>query len=138
MKSKMKCLSICVMVVSILVTMMKTTYGQQIGNKMVVAGGGACISLASDGSVWTWGCNCSGEQALGFATKTQDSYGNFIYNGDYGPREVEELRDIVFVDTNASSMVAINNKGEVFTWGWNPDGRLGYIENYYKPKQVEG
>ncbi|QIF02261.1 choice-of-anchor Q domain-containing protein [Roseimicrobium sp. ORNL1] len=75
---------------------------------------GHAIALLSDGSVWTWGCNQSGELGLG------------NYTSSSSPMPVPGLSGIVEVDAGPwSSTMALKSDGTVWAWGLNFNGQLG-------------
>ena len=74
-----------------------------------------CVALRSDGTVWVWGNNESGQ--LGFPKATA--------NRSLVAVQVEELEDIVDVAAGAQHTLALNSDGEVWAWGKNTNGQLG-------------
>ena len=74
------------------------------------------IARLSDGSVWGWGNNSSGE--LG---QPGDCTGN-----DPTPVEVQGLpSDIATVAAAAGTSYALTSDGQLYAWGDNTDGQLG-------------
>ena len=76
------------------------------------------VVLTSEGTVLTWGSDRFGQ--LGHGGKEK---GPCLL-----PRRVEALRRVVVKDISAGSMhtAAISSTGEVYTWGSNKSGQLGY------------
>ena len=72
-----------------------------------------CIQLKTDGTMWTWGNNGSGE--LGQDNTTQYS----------SPKQVGTLTNWDYVNNGYMSSASINTDGYCFTWGSGNDGRLG-------------
>ena len=78
------------------------------------------IALDSGGKVYTWGYNYYGQLGDGTTTNSNkpicisDIEGN-VLNG----------RNIVEVQNDNSTMIAINSEGKVYTWGKNRYGELG-------------
>lgn len=84
----------------------------------VAAGNGHSIAVKSDGTVWTWGCNISGQ--LG--------NGTFSHAPPYGvsvPVQVIGLSGIVGVAAGQYHCLAVKNDGTVWAWGYNDKGQLG-------------
>jgi alpha-tubulin suppressor-like RCC1 family protein len=71
------------------------------------------LALKSDGTVWAWGTNESGE--LGDGTTTDRS----------APVQVIGLTNAVAIAAGANHSIAIENDGSVWTWGANDRGQLG-------------
>jgi len=96
----------------------------------VAAGSGSNHSLAvkSDGSVWAWGANQSGQ--LGDGTTTNRSR----------PMQVPGLTGVVAVAIGWDHNLAVKSDGSVWTWGWNHYGQLGdgTTTDRSSPVQVPG
>lgn len=71
------------------------------------------IALRSDGTVWTWGGNDSGQ--LGDGT---------ISSRD-APMQVSGLAGVVAVAAGAEHSIAVKADGTIWTWGDNGHGQLG-------------
>tara|TARA_B100000131_G_scaffold46674_1_gene41464 strand:- start:61 stop:555 length:495 start_codon:yes stop_codon:yes gene_type:complete len=90
------------------------------------------LATKTDGTLWTWGYNASGE--LGQNNKTNYS----------SPRQVGT--DTNWATTYQSNLggyyrsFAIKTTGELFSWGENNDGVLGHNNQteYSSPRQVPG
>jgi len=94
-----------------------------------VAGGVSyAVALKSDGSVWAWGYNASGQ--LG-----DDSTDN-----SSTPVQVLNLSDVVAISAGGSHTVALKSNGSVWAWGYNAYGQLGddSTDNSSTPVQVKG
>jgi len=92
--------------------------------------GGEIYSLAlrSDGTVWAWGDNISGE--LGDGTTTQH----------HNPEQVPGLSGITQISAGNSSSFAVRSDGTLFAWGNNNAGQLGdgSTASRSTPEQVTG
>ena len=106
-----------------------TTYlGDDSGNKItaVALGGDHTISLAADGTVYSWGSNGYGR--LGDGTTSQrntpikvlkGAYSGTTYLGDNSGNK------ITMVALGYEHSVALAADGTVYSWGYNNSGRLG-------------
>ncbi|MDC0712095.1 RCC1 repeat-containing protein [Stigmatella sp. ncwal1] len=81
----------------------------------VSAGDNHSLALRSDGTVWAWGDNSSGQ--LGNGTKDPQPV--------VLPVQVSGLTDVVAVAAGASHSLAKSRDGTVWAWGANDDGQLG-------------
>lgn len=86
------------------------------------------VTLRSDGTVWVWGSNASGQLGLG-------TTGNVSV-----PTRVASLSGIVAVETGHDHSLALAGDGTVWTWGLNTDGQLGdgSTTNRRSPVRVTG
>jgi alpha-tubulin suppressor-like RCC1 family protein len=94
----------------------RTTPGRVTGLTSVVAIAGGrnhALALRSDGTVWSWGNNTSGQ--LGDGTLTNRSTAVRV-NG---------LSNITAISAGAEHSVAVNSAGQVYTWGQGRYGQLG-------------
>jgi alpha-tubulin suppressor-like RCC1 family protein len=109
----------------------------------VAAGGLHSLMLDSDGTVWTWGENSSGQ--LGDGTTTDRATPVQVK----GPGGVEVLDDVTAISAGASFSLAIRSDGTddgnpydgtVWAWGNNVRGQLGdgTTTNRPTPVQVKG
>lgn len=82
---------------------------------VAVAGGlqGHSLALTSDGTVWAWGENMSGQ--LGDGTTTARST----------PAKVANLTGVTAIAAGAYHVLALRNDGTVWAWGSNGYGQVG-------------
>ena len=77
-----------------------------------IAGGGYgnsgdfTVALSTDGTVWAWGNNISGQ------------LGNGTFADSTTPRRVGLLTDVVDIAAGGSHGVAVRSDGSVWIWGW--------------------
>ena len=79
----------------------------------IEGGGNHSLALKSDGTVWAWGDNYSGE--LGDGTATDKLI----------PVQVTGLTDIISISSKSGHSLALKNDGTVWAWGHNGYGELG-------------
>ena len=81
--------------------------------KQISSGAGHILVLKSDGTVWSWGCNWTGQ--LGNGTT--------VASGT--PTQVEGLTNIIYISAGFDHNLALRADGTVWAWGSNGEGRLG-------------
>ena len=85
------------------------------------------IALKTDGTLWTWGSNGSGQ--LGIGNRTNYS----------SPKQVGSLTTWTNIDMGGSAAFAVKTDGTLWSWGSNNfygTLGLGNTTNYSSPKQV--
>ena len=94
----------------------------------VAAGVNYSLALKSDGSVWTWGYNSSGQ--LGNGTTTDS----------HSPVQVNGLSGVVSLTACGFHNLAVKSDGSVWAWGQNYHGELGIGTTVIavSPVQVSG
>ena len=79
----------------------------------VSAGGFQSLAVRSDGTVWAWGANGSGELGDGTTTDRRT------------PVQVSGLTSAVAVSGGGYFSLALLADGTVWAWGYNHSGQLG-------------
>lgn len=79
----------------------------------VTAGGGHCLALLSNGTVWGWGYN--GYCQLGDPSR----------NNHPTPIAVPGLEGVIAIAAGSNHSLALDQNGTVWTWGTNDAGQLG-------------
>lgn len=95
----------------------------------VAAGHEHSLALMSDGTVWAWGWNDSGQ------------LGNGTFAEQFTPPfQIEELNEVKAIVAGAYHSLALKDDGTVWAWGNNWDGQLGddTWENSAVPTPVQG
>ena len=94
----------------------------------VSAGRSHSVAIMSDGTVWAWGGNSSGQ--LGDGT---------TYNR-HTPAQVSGLTEITAISAGGYHTTALKSDGTVWAWGGNTSGQLGdgTTTNRRTPAQVSG
>lgn len=92
-------------------------------------------ALTADGDVYTWGPNDEGP------TGGLDGDPGLESNVSFFPTKIAELDDVNIVElqTGPNSLLAVDDTGQIYSWGSNSDGRLGYASEgpVYFPQPVE-
>ncbi|HEX8072836.1 MAG TPA: S8 family serine peptidase [Pyrinomonadaceae bacterium] len=95
-------------------------------------GGGHTLALKTDGRVWAWGLNLSGQ--IGDGTSSA-----LVANT---PVLVVGLSGVTAVDAGGTHSLALKSDGTVWGWGDNYSGQAGVIDqftfNKLRPTQVGG
>ena len=82
--------------------------------------GSTIIAKDSNGKLYTWGYNTSGQ--LGNGTTTNSSMPICINDIENSPLKG---KNIVDVHNSSSTIIAKDSSGKLYTWGWNNFGQLG-------------
>ncbi len=82
-------------------------------------------ALRSNGTVWTWGYNSSGELGNGTEGPSSDV-----------PVKVVNMNDVKAIAGGYQQMMALKENGTVWAWGENGDGQLGDGTLVSKPVPV--
>ena len=91
-----------------------TTFAGGTNWKQVTSGGSFTAAIKTDGTLWTWGNNSSGQ--VGDNTTTNRSTPVTTFAGGTNWKQVS---------CGGSHTAAIKTDGTLWTWGNNTDGRLG-------------
>src|SRR5690606_17477954 len=75
--------------------------------------GGATVAIKTDGTLWGWGRNISGELGLGPVT------------GPTSPQQLSQANDWIDISTGSGFTIALKADGTLWASGANPRGRLG-------------
>ncbi|HLY74751.1 MAG TPA: RCC1 repeat-containing protein [Planctomycetota bacterium] len=82
----------------------------------IAAGYDHGMALASDGSVWTWGNNSTGQLGNGLFT--------FVASANL-PAQVPDLTGVISISAGQQTSLAIRQDGTLWSWGSNNLGELG-------------
>ena len=83
----------------------------------VVNGNGFTVSLKSDGTVWSWGTNTSGQ--LGLVDSSNKNK----------PEQIQVSEDIIDISSGANHTLLLGKSGKVYSFGNNGQGQLGTGNN---------
>lgn len=93
------------------------------------------VAITDKGEVWVWGPNDQGPSGGLDGDPEAESDASFY------PTKIEQLDgvNIVDIETGPNSILAIADNGEVYGWGSNSDGRLGFASEgaIYEPTLIE-
>ena len=97
-------------------------------SSMVAAGGNHSLELKSDGTVWAWGDNTTGQ------------FGDGTTTGSKVPVLVPGLSGVRAVVAAVAHSLALKDNGTVWAWGYNSYGQLGdgTTTDRYTPVKVSG
>jgi alpha-tubulin suppressor-like RCC1 family protein len=94
----------------------------QVTNQ-VATGGNFTVALKSDGSVWVWGLNSSGQLGDG-STTTRSSPEKLTTANLLNPTHSPPL-SVIAVSAGAYHTLALRSDKTVWAWGLNTNGQLG-------------
>jgi hypothetical protein len=98
--------------------------GQLTGVIAVAAGEDHSLALKSDGTVWAWGANNTGQLGIGKIDPKVSAYPTPVQViNPSDPRGI--LTGIVAIAAGAHHSMALASDGTVWTWGNNSEGQLG-------------
>ncbi len=88
-----------------------------------------CFAIDQAYRLWTWGYNGNGECGIGNTTTPQTT-----------PQLVSALPNVRMIHARPRMVMAVNNLGQLYTWGWNAQGQLGTgnTTNYTSPQLISG
>ena len=84
--------------------------------KQIAAGASYGVALKSNGTIWSWGLNDSGQLGNGMQADSSLPV----------PATIPTGSAFTMVSAGRSHTVALRNDGTVYTWGENTYGQLGY------------
>jgi hypothetical protein len=95
---------------------------------MVSMGSAHVLAIRSDGTLWAWGTNSSGQLGIGDTTE------------QYRPQQIGSDSDWSYCNAGSHSSAAIKSNGTLWTWGSNANGQLGLGDttNRTQPVLVPG
>lgn len=98
------------------------------GAVAVACGSRSVYVLKGDGTVWSWGYNGSGELGRESAAQT-----------DTEPGIIPGLSGVQQLSAGSNFVLALDDKGKVWSWGSNRNGQLGLgdTENRGVPEPIE-
>ena len=78
------------------------------------------LALTHSGEVYAWGDNSYGQCGIGYYTPSVSP-----------PRKIEGIPDMVSIAAGLNHSLALSSNGEVWSWGYNSMGQLGYSDILY-------
>jgi alpha-tubulin suppressor-like RCC1 family protein len=92
----------------------------------IASGRDSITAIKTDGTLWSWGQNSSGQ--LGLNNRTNYS----------SPKQVGSLTNWSVISQGDNFSIVVKTDGTLWSWGYNGFGELGLgnTTNYSSPKQV--
>jgi alpha-tubulin suppressor-like RCC1 family protein len=84
----------------------------------IAAGDNFCVALKSDGTVWAWGSNASGQIGIGSTTNQKFAVQVKLSGG-------AALSGITEITCGSAHVATLKSDGTVWAWGSNANGQLG-------------
>ena len=102
-------------------TLVRSTSGvSTLSNVIQVAAGQShSLALLENGTVMAWGSNQFGQLGVAVSAEVVE-YPEFVINADNGAI----LQNINYIAAGDSHSIAVNENGEIFSWGSNAKGQL--------------
>ena len=103
----------------------------QIGSlswKQISAGSGFSAAVKSDGTLWTWGLNNSGQLGLNY---------NYVVTGVSSPVLINSSSSWKVISNGTSHAAAIRADGSLWVWGLNSSGQLGLGDTTLRSSPVQ-
>ena len=95
-------------------------------NAIAVRGGNLhSIALKSDGTVWTWGNNASGQLGIGAPSTFFSNVPIQVVGPDFLSDSSSVLTDVVAIASGLNHSLALRSDGTILAWGNNTYGQLG-------------
>lgn len=92
----------------------------------IAAGFNHALAITKDGALYAWGGNEEGQ--IGINSTENANYASRVLNNE----GTEPIYSIVDVSAGNSSSIAMDDGGNVYTWGLNSNGQLGIGNNASK------
>lgn len=91
----------------------------------VAAGNEHIMAIKTDGSLWGWGSNASGQLGIGPRRESE-------------PVQIDMSTDWASIVASSSHTLALKTNGSLWSWGYNAEGQLGVGDILYRnvPTQV--
>lgn len=118
-------LLVCVMVVGLVPTTARAYGMGKVGEYQTIAAGGShSLAIKTDGTLWAWGWNFSGQLGDGTTEERRTP--------------VKVMDNVAAVSAGGNHTLAIKTDGTLWAWGANDAGQLGdgTTENRYTPVKV--
>jgi len=92
---------------------------------VVAFGGGSGVYaiITSNGNLYTWGSNSSGNLGLGY---TGNYHRMFNTEALASPRRVQGISNVVAISIGNGHSLALTAEGNLYSWGSNSHGQLGF------------
>lgn len=100
----------------LLITLLSTTYSYSQCFVQIVSGEQHTIAIADDGTLWGWGSNASGEAGIAA------SFPNHVNV----PTQIGTATNWTDIECGSYHSMALNADDELYTWGYNDFGQLGF------------
>ena len=100
----------------LLIALLSTSYSFSQCFVQIVSGEQHTIAIADDGTLWGWGSNASGEAGISAS-----------YPSDVNvPTQIGTATNWTDIECGSYHSMALNADNELYTWGYNDFGQLGF------------
>ncbi len=103
-----------------------------LSNVIAISAGNAFnLALTSDGTVYGWGMNITGQTGVITTDKCNSVVSGLQYSCVKTPTQIPSFDHITAISAGYSHSLALKDDATVWAWGWNDFSTLGAVTNTY-------